>query len=112
MLKFINGYGPYYYENTRINGRVVTRYGGSGDFAMFHARLDEAERADAEEERGREKAERAEAEAITRQVESYHHDTDQAVRAALEHAGYHRQGRHRWRRKRTRKPAPLHGAGS
>jgi hypothetical protein len=99
------GNHAYYYEKVCVGGKVVSRYGGGGELAALYpsfARLMAARR---ERERA---AARAEAERVAeadRRFDAYCGRVQALADAFMLAAGYHRPGRHRWRKKRMSKTA-------
>lgn len=97
------GKGKYYYRSLRLNGRVVKEYVGAGPAAEEIAKLDADARrmAAAEKAAWREKmAKYAEITAMIIELEQW---SKLLIEAHMYAAGYHRQNRGPWRKKR-RKP--------
>lgn len=95
----------YYYEKTRENGKVVSRYIGAGQLAPLIAEVNRLDQQRRQLERFKAQQARAEfaelaraPEALTLLLEQAH----QAVAQALQAAGYH-QHKRQWRKKRVSK---------
>ena len=86
--------GRYYTRSTKVNGRVVREYIGTGRAAELTAQLDALER---ERRRRRQKEELSALDADMRALAEL---TDLAARAALLAAGYRQHKRGEWRRRR------------
>jgi hypothetical protein len=89
-----------YQHSVRINGRVTTRYYGGGDDGQLFAAMDLLIR----HERNEARQQARELDEEQRRLHQAERDRSETVRQLvalnLEAAGFHRQGRHRWRRKR------------
>src|SRR4051812_15965559 len=91
------GHCSFYTRTRRVNGKVVREYCGTGERAERAAAEDAARR----EQAAAERAARAELAAALDQLDAL---ADQAVRAALTAAGYHRHARGPWRKRRAPRP--------
>ena len=93
------GRGRYYTRSTRVNGRVVRQYVGSGPLAEKAAEEDARRRA---ERQARAEALRAERERLAQAqalLQGLCSGTDLLLRAALTAAGFHQHNRGAWRLK-------------
>lgn len=95
-LEYRNG-RPRYVEKERDGRRVVSRYVASGQAAIACAIL----AADTREERQEHRDARAELAAESRLIALYCQAIDEQTNTVLRAAGYHRPGRHPWRKKRN-----------
>ena len=96
----------YYYEKTRENGKVVSRYIGAGQLAPLVADLNhirkerrQMERLEAQQARN----EFAELAATPEHITLLMEQAQRAAAAALVAAGYHQHKRGEWRKKRDYK---------
>jgi hypothetical protein len=97
------GSGSYYYYKRKVDGKVVSEYGGSGLLGTYAAILDERER----DKRSMERLELArfkqEQRRIDRAIDEHHSQVRQTVAAILQEAGFHKH-HGQWRLKRCREP--------
>jgi hypothetical protein len=97
------GNRAYYYEKVRVGGKVVSRYAGGGELAALcsgFARLMAARR---ERERAVARVEAERVAEADRRFDAYFRGVQALADAFMVGAGYHRPGRHRWRKKRMSK---------
>ena len=99
-LVYRNG-RPYLYKSSREGGRVVCRYQGSGEAAVLIAQIEaiEGQERDEDAERQRDLCRRFDA--VDEPVAVLSDLVDALVQSALTAAGWHRPGRHPWRKRRT-----------
>jgi hypothetical protein len=90
----------YYYRSTRKDGRPRREYVGKGLAARLASELDALQREQRRADAAVRRAERAEVEAIDRQLDTLDEVADLAARAALCAAGYHQHKRGEWRKRR------------
>lgn len=91
----------YYYNKKRIEGKVVSRYVGTGPIADLIDKTTELTRLRFEADRQKRQAFRAELEEEAQPVEAFFQQVETLLRQTLEAAGYHRPQRGAWRKKRT-----------
>ena len=102
-LKTINGH-VYFYKSVRDDGKARNIYQCSGDAALLDYQIAFIERIKrnlvraAQEEKFR--VELARLDQLAEVASIYAAGVDRVVSGALESAGYHRQGRHQWRKRR------------
>jgi len=101
MVLVHRGSRVYYYTSSRVDGVTVREYVGSGAFAATVAEFDRLERNQRRLEREADRAEREAISAAERPLHAFSAAVDRAVSVAMTAAGFHRQGRHQWRRKRV-----------
>ena len=105
----------YYYASERVNGRVVTRYQGSGAAADLFARFDALERDRRETRIGVRRAKDAQSRERAARYRSWLAGVDRALADALRAAGWHQHNRE-WRKRRGAGMggilAPQGGAGT
>jgi hypothetical protein len=92
--------GRYYTRSTKINGRVLREYIGTGRVAELVAQMDAIKRAQREAERQARRAEQAEVEALDAGLNGQNDLADLLARAALLAAGFHQHKRGEWRKRR------------
>lgn len=97
----------YYYQASRVDGRVVKRYLGAGEFAEAMAGIDELDAHRRQVEAEAERAERAALDALQQDVADACDLVEQLTRAVLVVAGYHRHDRGEWRKRRGPKDERL-----
>ena len=107
-LVYRNG-RPYLYESERVNGRVVTRYGGSGQMAVLGAQLNECRR---DMRRANVFDRRLNADIRAAKLAGYRAmfaRAESLTAHILTAAGWHRHHRGEWRRTRglPMKPVPI-----
>lgn len=90
----------YYYRARKENGRVVREYIGTGEVARLCALKDTIDRQEREAERDRQRAIRAEMDALDEAVERFEELTDQLTRVTLQAAGFRQHKRGEWRKRR------------
>jgi hypothetical protein len=83
------GQGAYYTRSSRIGGRVVREYIGTGRFAQSIALADELERHDRQAAADARREERARLDALDVKVVELDEFADLLARAVLVGAGYH-----------------------
>lgn len=107
-LVYRNGQ-PYLYESFRRNGKVTSRYWGSGDWVIAASQLDAHDREERDFERRRATEQRRELEMLGKQLDQLVQDAIGCSRQLLEAAGYHQHKRGEWRKQRVRtsKPNPV-----
>jgi hypothetical protein len=94
-----HGRRAYYYRSFRRAGKAVKVYCGTGVTGRVAAAVDARRRAEREAGRAallNEQARLAEVEVLTRQFQGH---CELLAEAALLAAGFHRPGRHQWRRR-------------
>ncbi len=91
----------YYYRGSRQQGRVVKEYVGRGAEAEAAAERDLAGRAERAARRQAEQQRRQEYESITEGAWGMATEVDATLAPTLAAAGYHRQSRGPWRRRRV-----------
>jgi hypothetical protein len=94
----------YYTRSTRVNGKVVREYVGTGYLAELAAQIDNCERYRKELEKADIDAIRGELDSIEAAISGYDERIKRIVNATLTAAGYHRHDRGLWRRKRAAMP--------
>jgi hypothetical protein len=94
--------GFYFYTASRVGGRVVKHYVGSGPVAAAAAELAAIDRQRRADDRAAFEHERRETAAIDARLDELNELADLVARAALVAAGYRRHHRGEWRRKRVR----------
>ena len=92
---------PYYYRHKRKNGKVIREYVASGPLALQAAELDAREREQRRAKRAADEDKRMQYEAARIPLLDLIDRTATLADALLIDAGYHRQNRGRWRRRRT-----------
>jgi hypothetical protein len=92
--------GRYYTRSTKVNGRVVREYIGTGRAAERTAQLDALERERRRRHAGERRRHKEELSALDADLRALAELTDLAARAALLAAGYHQHKRGEWRRRR------------
>ena len=97
------GQGAYYTRTSRIGGRVVREYIGTGRLAQAIALMDELERQDRQAVADARREERARLDALDVKVVELDEFADLLARAVLINAGYHQHNRGEWRKRRERK---------
>lgn len=95
-----NGIGHYYTRSTRIGGRVVRVYVGTGPAAEAAAQADAAERRRRVAAQEADRRARSESGAISEAVERFSEAVCSLARLSFEAAGCHQHHRGEWRRKR------------
>ena len=98
-LVFRNG-RPYLYTTEREGGKCVCRYGGSGETALLCARLNAIDREKKEAERYDARARLKRLDKIDKRIAGLSVVVDALVESTLTAAGWHRPGRHNWRKRR------------
>ena len=95
----------YYYQASRVDGRVVKRYLGKGDVAALLGQMNDlaAQRRQFKAESDR--AERAALDALQQDVADACELVEQLTRVVLVLAGYHQHDRGQWRKRRATKDA-------
>lgn len=90
----------YYYQASRVDGRVVKRYVGTGELAGLLGDYDQlaAQRRQLAAEADR--ADRADLDALQQEVADACDLVDQLTRAVLGMAGFHQHDRGEWRKRR------------
>lgn len=96
----------YYYRASKVNGRVVKEYIGTGETARLIAAMDDAEREQREQERSERKALQAELQALDEAVEQFDKLATRLASAVLQAAGFHRHKQGEWRKRRERNEEP------
>jgi len=92
--------GLYYYRVSRAqNGRVVKKYCGAGSAGEAAALEDATRRKEREARRRADADDREKVDLVVGLVHDLHDQVDEAMRAALSHAGFH-EHRGEWRRRR------------
>jgi hypothetical protein len=113
-LKNIKG-NLYYYESVREGGRVRSEYVSAGRFALLADALARARRANREAERAEARRRLDEVRAAAAEAERGERGAFDAVerlfRGAMARAGFHRPGRHPWRRRRMGTAVKATGKG-
>jgi hypothetical protein len=99
MLRKRNG-NIYFYASIREDGKVRTLYAGSGEIALEIALEQQSEREERRKKRQRAAAKRRRAQKRLDDLETAIAGFSAIVDQAVECHGYHRQSRHRWRRRR------------
>jgi hypothetical protein len=91
----------YYYAKRRVNGRVVSEYGGAGVFGAISAIQDDVRLARA---RQIEELQRTKAKMKTRdrEIDNLISSIEAAIRAGLEDMGFHRH-KGQWRHRNERR---------
>ncbi len=102
-LVYRNG-RPYRYKSSREGGRVVCRYQGSGETAVLIDQIDAIEREERDSEAERHRDLWRQLDAVDKPVADLSTLVDALVESALTAAGWHRTGRHPWRKRRTPMP--------
>ena len=97
----------YYYQASRVDGRVVKRYVGKGDVAALLGQMNDLDAQRRQVEAESERAERAALDALHRELGDACDLVDQLTRAVLLAAGYHRHDRGEWRKRRDSKDERL-----
>ena len=92
--------GRYYTRSRRVNGKVVRECLGCGELAENAAEFDADMRADQEHRRHAWQVEGEGFEELDQQVGQLCQACTQAMRRALEEAGYHQHHRGEWRKRR------------
>ncbi len=92
--------GRYYTRSSRVNGRVVREYVGSGEQSILSARLDAILRGQRQKERQRERQQCQALQAEDRKLRAYCQSVETLLRAVLIGAGYHQHARGKWRKRR------------
>jgi hypothetical protein len=92
--------GPYYTRSSRLNGRVVREYLGTGPDAQLIAAQDAEWRREREAKKALERRERERMANLEAVLDRYCAITEALYRAELTRAGYHRHHRGEWRRRR------------
>lgn len=87
------GKGLYYYTSSRLNGRVVRKYFGSGAAAIAKA-------AEVNQVREAARQQRAQVEAADHELAALSDSLDLVATATLENAGFRQHHRGAWRRRR------------
>lgn len=90
----------YYYRASRVDGRVVKRYVGTGELAALLGEFDAYDTQRRQLEAEAERAERADLDTLHREVGDACEVVDQLTRAVLVLAGYHQHDRGQWRKRR------------
>jgi hypothetical protein len=90
----------YYYRNRRVGGRVVSEYVGTGEVAELVARLDAAERAERDQARAGERADRERDGEVEGMLDDLVARARGEAARMLEAAGYRQHKRGEWRRRR------------
>jgi hypothetical protein len=92
--------GRYYTRSTKVNGRVVREYIGTGRAAELAAQLDALERERRRRHADALRRQKEELSALDAAMRALAERTDLAARAALLAAGYRQHKRGEWRRRR------------
>ncbi len=92
--------GRYYTRSSRVNGRVVREYVGSGELSLLSARLDAILRAERRAERERDKQQCQALQSEDEELRAYCQAVETVLRDALTGAGYHQHARGEWRKRR------------
>jgi hypothetical protein len=95
------GNSTYYYTASRVGGRVVKQYFGTGTAAALAAQLDDLARAERSQAAEAIERERNELAALDAALAPLHELADAATIAALVAAGCHRPKRGKWRKRRA-----------
>jgi hypothetical protein len=98
-LVFRNG-RVYSYQTARVGGRVVRRYLGAGEFAILRDQLDKLIRVTRRSKDLRERADLEALDDIEQSLAGWVGVIDEFVESTLTRVGWHRPGRHSWRRRR------------
>lgn len=93
--------GRYYTRSTKVDGRVVREYVGSGRVAELAAQLDAIAREKREQERAEWKALREQVATFDAPLDELHQLVEMVAHAALRVAGFHRHKRGEWRKRRV-----------
>ena len=93
----------YYYQASRVDGRVVKRYLGIGELADVLGEFDAAEAQRRRLEADERRAQRDELDTLHREVGDACNLVEQLTRVVLLAAGYHRHDRGEWRKRRAAK---------
>jgi hypothetical protein len=96
------GNRDYYYRATRVGGRVVREYVGTGRVAELVARMDALERDEQETDRQCARRERERIDALDAPLAELDELADLLARAALLAAGFRQHHRGEWRKQRVR----------
>lgn len=94
------GRGRYYTRSTRVNGRVVRQYVGTGETAETLAELTALEREERRQQAEASRAQRESIDAVDAAVGELCEITELLARDALHLSGYHQHKRGEWRRRR------------
>lgn len=92
--------GRYYTRSSRVDGRVVREYVGSGELPVLSARLDAIHRGQRQEERQQERQQGQALQAEDKELRAYCQAVETVLRAVLTGAGYHQHARGTWRKRR------------
>ena len=96
--------GRYYTRSTKVNGRVVREYVGSGRVANWPRNWTRSI-VNGKSSNGRaEKFERDRLECLDEKMDELDAMVDRVARAALQAAGFHQHKRGEWRKRRGRNP--------
>jgi hypothetical protein len=96
------GTSTYYYTASRVGGRVVKQYVGTGTVATLAAKLDELTHSERSQTAEAAERERNELAALDAALAPLYALADAATAAALVAAGCHRPKRGKWRKRRVR----------
>lgn len=91
---------PRLQHSIRRNGRVTTRYGGSGTLAALVEALEFQDKLIAQEDRQKQDVAFQEITELDQTFTDQHQRVHQALADALVEAGYHRPQRKPWRKQR------------
>ncbi len=93
----------YYYHKERQGGRVVSRYVGKGEIAYAIADMHRSSEAVLETTRLLAKRQQIESKKQEANCAAYFAEVEAVFRQAMSEAGYHRQKRGEWRKRREQK---------
>ncbi len=92
--------GSYYTRSRKVNGRVVREYVGGGVLGELAARMDAEERRRREDDAAAWREERERLEGLAGLLDGCCEDVETVTRAALIAAGFRRNKRGEWKRRR------------